>query len=125
MVFNGPIPPYNNLPIQANYYQPSQFFIASITLGQTTLVQTTVNHNYVIAQNCRIIIPQANGCLQISGQQGYVISIPQPNQVILSIDSSQNVNSFISTSLPQQPQILPIGDINCGAINSNGVNSNF
>jgi len=31
--YTGPIALYNNLPIEPQYYQPSQFFISDITLG--------------------------------------------------------------------------------------------
>ena len=117
--YAGPIPPYTNVPINAQYYQPSQFFISSITIGVTTLVTTTVNHNYVVSQQCRLIIPQANGCYQLNETQGYVTSVPNPNQVILSINSSQ-ANAFISTTQNNQPQILAIGDISFGATNSYG-----
>ena len=116
----GPIPPYANVPINAQYYQPSQFFISAITLGPTTLITTTVNHNYVISQQCRLIIPSINGPLQLNQQTGYVIQIPNPNQVVLNINSS-GLNLFQSSTYPTQPQIVAIGDINFGAINQNGL----
>jgi len=120
----GPTPPYTNPPIQPYFFQPNQFFISAITMGQTTIVTTTVNLNYVIGQSCRLLIPQANGCSQLSGIQGVVISVPNPNQVELTIDSSF-INPFLTTTLTQQPQIVAIGDFNSGSINSNGLNSIF
>lgn len=117
--YTGPIALYNNLPINANYYQPSQFFISTITKGSTTLVTTTADHNYVVGQLVRFIIPITNGIRQLNGQSGYVISIPSDTQVVVNIDSS-NYNSFQSSSQPTQPQILAIGDINSGSINSSG-----
>jgi len=42
-VLSPPIPPYQNLPIESQFYQPSQFFISAISLGTTTTVTTTVD----------------------------------------------------------------------------------
>jgi hypothetical protein len=117
--YPGPVPPYTNVPINAEYYQPSQFFISAITLGTTTLVTTTVNHNYVIGQLTRLWIPQFNGTRELNGQPGYVIGIPNPNQVILDIDSS-SYTLFQTSTYPTQPQIVAIGDINSGDINNSG-----
>lgn len=116
----GPIPPYSNLPINAQYYQPSQFFISMISLGQTTTVTTTVNHNYVIGQEVRLIIPKYFGCRQLNEQTGFVISIPALDQVVISIDSSENVDPFQSSNFTTQPQIIAIGDINNGIISKTG-----
>jgi len=119
----GPIALYNNLPIHTEYYTPQFFFISGITLGQTTLVTTTVNHDYVIGQECRLIIPPSNGCRQLNEVKGFVISIPQADQVLLTIDSSRNVDPFQTSSATTQPQILAIGDVNTGAINSGRTNN--
>lgn len=116
----GPIAPYSNVPINAQYYQPSKFFISDITLGQTTTVTTTEDNNYVIGQTCRLIIPYSSGCRQLNEVQGVVIDIPTSDEVILNIDSSQNVDPFTVSSSPTQPQILAIGDVNSGQINLNG-----
>jgi hypothetical protein len=115
----GPISLYNNLPINANFYEPSQFFISDITNGITTLVTTTVDHNYSIGQLCRLIIPIANVERQLNEQSGYVISIPADNQVILDINSV-GYDIFVTSSQPTQPQILAIGDGNSGNINASG-----
>ena len=119
-VISYPIPAYSNLPINAQYYQPSQFFISAVTLGTSTTVTTTVNNNYVIGQLVRLIIPPSFGCRQLNGATGYVLSIPNPNQVVLSINSSQNVDAFQSSPAITQPQILAIGDINTGVTSSTG-----
>lgn len=121
--YSGPIALGNNYPINANYYLPQVFFISAITLGQTTTVTTTQNNDYVIGQECRLIIPQSNGCRQLNEKTGIVISIPSPNQVVLNIDSSRNVDPFASSSSPTQPQILAIGDINQGQINTGRSNN--
>lgn len=124
-VISFPIPPYSNLPIEAQFYQPSRFVIEDIDLGQTTTVTTTEDMNYVIGQLVRLIIPPTFGCRQLNEQQGYVLSIPAPDQVVISIDSSINVDPFIASSATTQAQILAIGDINTGDTNSNGRRNNI
>lgn len=120
--FPGPIAPENNPPINPQYYQPSVFAITAITLGTTTTIMTLVNHNYVIGQLIRLIIPPTYGSFQLNERQGYVIAIPAANQVVVNIDSSLNVNAFIESPSygPTLPQILAIGDINSGPINNSG-----
>jgi hypothetical protein len=115
----GPIPPYSNPPIQPQNFNPSQFFISSISLGIQTTVTTTTNMNYVIGQLCRLVIPFFSGCRELNEQVGYVLSIPSPNQVVLDINSS-NATPFTTTTQPQQPQILAVGDTNNGIISSTG-----
>lgn len=125
-VISFPIPPYQNTPIQSQFYQPSRFVISAITLGPTTTITTSVNHNYVISQQIRLLIPAPFGASQLNEAQGYVISVPNPNQVVVSIDSSHNVNPFTSSTFKtSSPQILAIGDISFGQTNSNGINSNL
>ena len=117
----GPVPPYTNVQINAQYYIPSRFVISNITLGMTTIVTTTANTNYSIGQVVRLIIPTSWGCGKLNGAEGLVLSFPMPNQVELNINSSQNVDAFNSASiLTTQPQILAIGDINSGNINTTG-----
>lgn len=115
----GPIAPYSNVPINAQYYQPSQFFISAISLGITTTVTTTVNNNYVVGQECRLSIPPTFGTRQLNQQTGIVISLPAANQVQLNINST-GMDAFIAATDPTQAQILAIGDINSGVLNSNG-----
>lgn len=114
----GPIAPFNNLPIEPQNYQPRSFFISNIALGQSTTVTTTVNHDYIVGQQCRLIIPPVNGCRQLNEQVGFVTSIPASNQVVLSINSSVNVDSFVTSSAKTQPQILAVGDVNTGQTNT-------
>lgn len=125
-VISYPTPPYQNVPIEPQFYQPSRFVISGVLLGKTTIITTSVAHNYVIGQTVRLLIPAAFGCNQLNEMQGYVLSIPSSTQVELSINSILNVNPFISaTATTASPQILAIGDVNSGQINSNGVNSNL
>lgn len=122
-VISFPIPAYQNLPIEAQYYKPSRFVISAITLGQTTIVTTTIDMNYVIGQLVRFIIPPSFGTRQLNEQEGYVIAIPASNQVEVDI-SSAFMDNFISSSATTQAQILAIGDVNSGVTNSNGRTQN-
>lgn len=119
----GPIALYNNLPIEAQYYQPSRFVISGITLGLATTITTTVNNNYVIGQEVRLLIPSSFGSYQLNEQTGFIISIPAPNQFVLNIDSSMNVNAFISSSATTQAQCVAMGDVNTGQTNTGRTNN--
>jgi len=126
-MFNPPLPiyptsAYQNPPIEPQNYQPSQFFISAVSLGINTTVTTTVNHNYVIGQLVRLLIPYGYGCRQLNQQEGYVLSIPAANQVLISLDSSKNVDNFTNPGYRQQPQIVAVGDVNTGIISSIGTN---
>lgn len=118
----GPIPSYQNLPIEPQNYNPNRFIIASITFGKTTIVTATENMNYVVGQLTRLIIPTQCGCRQINEVKSYVISLPSLDSVELNLDTSLNVDPFIFINLGTQAQILPIGDVNMGIISSTGRN---
>ena len=119
-VISYPVPPYANVPIHAEFYQPRQFFITDIILGPTTLIQTALDMDYVIGQEIRLLIPPKFGTYQLNNALGYVIDIPALNQVIVEIISIENVDAFILATTPTQPQIFAIGDINSGIISSTG-----
>jgi hypothetical protein len=117
---SGPIAYLNNLPINPQWYSPRQQNILNITLGTSTTVTVTTNTEFVVGQNCRLLIPSPFGSKQLNGVQGNVISISSPTQIVLDIDSSRNVDPFIQTISTTLPQIIPIGDVNQGAINAKG-----
>jgi len=119
-VVSYPIPAYSNVPIEQQFYQPRFFFISTITLGATTIVTTTVDHDYVIGQQVRLIIPISSGCRQLNEQTGFVIDIPSSTQVTLNIFSLGG-DAFTASSAATQPQIIAIGDANTGQININGL----
>ncbi len=118
-IISFPIPAYANVPIQPQYYKPRFWFISTITNGQTTLVTTTTNQDFVIGQLVRFIIPQSFGIRQLNERQGYVLSIPSSTQVEVDIDSSF-MDAFTSSTATTQPQILPIGDVGNGQVNATG-----
>ena len=118
-IIPGPTPAYSNPPIEPQFYQPRQFFISTISLGSTTTVTTTTNHDYAVANLVRLLIPPANGCRQLNEVTGYVVSVPAANQIVLDIYSSGG-DAFVSTSGGTQPQTVAVGDISMGQINSSG-----
>ncbi len=85
----------------------------------TTLVATIGNHNFVLGQLVRILMPSIYNAPQFNEQEAYVISIPQPNEVTLLLDSSK-FNTFIANFFSEttQPQILAVGDANTGVTNT-------
>jgi hypothetical protein len=133
-VIQGPVAPYNNVAIEPQYFQPSRFPITAISYGTSTtftLGNSTNNvaPNYVIGQLVRVTMPSKYGARQLNEKTGYVTAIPTANQVTVTINST-SVDPFIPsptfTTFQQRtlPQMMAIGDINSGAINSNG-NLNF
>lgn len=119
-VLSYPIPAYSNVPIEPQFYQPSRFVISQIILGINTIVTTSINHNYVIGQLVRLIIPPNAGCRNLNESQGYVLSIPSPTQVLLSINSTDTDPFIVPSASSTQAQTLAIGEINSGQTNSNG-----
>lgn len=120
MSISGPIAPWSNAPINAQYYQPSDFFITAISNGPSTTITTSVNHNYIVGQLVRVVIPPAYKEYQLNGQIGYVILIPNPNQMVLNIDSS-TYDTFVAnpvTTNKTLPQTVAVGDVISGATNS-------
>jgi len=117
-VISYPVPAYANVPIESQFYIPSRFVISDISLGITTTVTTTVDHDYVIGQQVRLIIPPSYGTRQLNERTAYVLSIPTTTQVLLALNS-QFMDPFISSSATTKAQILAIGDVNQGQINAN------
>lgn len=123
-VISYPVPLYANVPIQPQFYQPRRFIIEDIDLGQTTTVTTTQDHDYVIGQQVRLLIPSSFGTYQLNEQTAFVIDIPALDQVVLDI-SSVGMDAFVLSNATTVAQILGIGDVNSGQINTNGRNSNL
>jgi hypothetical protein len=118
-VISYPIPLYANVPIKTTYYKPQRFVIEDVDLGAETTVTTTEDHDYVIGQEVRLLIPPSFGCRQLNGLSGIVLSIPADDQVVLNIYSLGGV-AYIASSATTQAQIIAIGDINSGYLNSSG-----
>jgi hypothetical protein len=71
------------------------------------------------------LISQLYGERRLNEQTGIVLSIPNPNQVVVGINSvSFDVFVANPTSGTTQPQIVAVGDLNSGPINSTGRTNN-
>lgn len=126
MATTGPIPIYNNPTPNPQYYKPWRFNISAITQGKTTLVTLVIPSvtvlNLSLRQLVRFIIPPTYGIRQLNEQTGYIIGITLPNQVTVDINSSF-FDPFIASSQPTPAQLVPVGDVNTGAINVTGAQS--
>jgi len=127
----GPIAPESNPPIEPQFFVPDNFVIIGISLGQTTTVTLAdtfygSSPNFVIGQQVRFVIPSFYGAAPLNGQTGLVVSLPSASQVTVAIDTSRDYNAFIPSPSygPTSPQLIPIGDVNTGTINSSGRTNN-
>ncbi len=118
-VISYPIPAYQNLPIEPQNYEPRRFVIDDITLGKTTFVTTATAMDYVVGQQVRLIIPPSFGCRQLNGQTAFVISVIDEFEIELDLYSAGG-DPYTASSATTQAQIIGIGNINQGAINSSG-----
>jgi hypothetical protein len=117
--FLGPVPPESNPPITPQYYSPQLQIITAISPGFTTTITMANDTEYVIGQQVRLVIPPFMGARELNQQTGIVIAIPAANQVTLNINSN-GITPFSPIASPVLPQIIPIGDVNTGAINAFG-----
>lgn len=117
----GPIAPENNPPINPQYYQPRVFNIANIVNGVTTLLTTTVPHDYVVGQNVRLLISLLYNATEFNEREATVVSIPTSSSMVLQLDS-RGFSAFVPNtgSNSTQPQVVAVGDYNSGVINANG-----
>jgi hypothetical protein len=94
--------------------------ISALSLGQSTTVTTIFDNDFVVGQLCRLLIPFSCGARQLNEQAGYITSLISSTQFVLNIDSSRNVNAFIATPTVGNtlPQVIPVGDVNTGQINT-------
>jgi hypothetical protein len=128
-VITFPTPPYSNPPIEPQFFQPKQFIVSAITLGPTTIITTILDMDYVIGQQIRLTIPSKYGAQLLNEQIGFVLSIPTSNSVEVDINSNGSdpfIPSpiFIGFESKTPPQIMAIGDVNSGQINTSGRTSN-
>jgi len=112
-------------------YFPGVSFISAITLGNTTTIDTTDAHNFVVGQEVAFRIPSQWGTVELnslpnilspgSPVYGYVIAVTDYNTVVVNINSSAFtpfvVNQTIA-SVPglSYPQIVAVGDVNTGGV---------
>lgn len=118
-------------------YQPGVDYISAITLGATTQIVTTTEHNMVQGQEVAFRIPAAYGTVQLNSLPnsiipgspiyGYIQQVIDAFTVIVNINSSVFTAFFTNqtfTSMVGQtfPQMLAVGDVNTGGIFYSGGN---
>ena len=111
-VISYPVPIYQNAAIQSSFYNPNVFEINAITLGFTT------DHNFVVGQEVKVLIPDNFGTRGLNQKKGYVISLPETDQITIT-RSSIGMDAFILASDTTRPQVVAVGDINSGTTNTN------
>lgn len=119
-IISGPVPPYSNPPIKPEYYTPRVNTITALTLGLSTTITMASNNEYEIGQLVRLLIPTGWGSTQLNEKTGYVTQINSATEIVVDIPSNQNVDAFTTGPSTSIPQILGIGDLNNGQINSFG-----
>lgn len=118
-------------------YAPGVSVISDITLGATTIVDTTCAHNFVVGQEVAIRVPTVRGAPTVWGTTelnslpnnttpgspvyGYVIAVTDYNTVVVNINST-NFTAF-NQNLPfanvpgaTPAQIVAVGDVNTGGV---------
>jgi hypothetical protein len=102
----------------APIFYPSNRIITKVAIGATTLVTLSVDHNYVVGQVLRFIVPEAFGATQLNGLTGTITHINQTDG--LSTNTVRvNINSaaFTPFAFPATAslgeftpaQVIPVG----------------
>jgi len=110
-------------------YFPGVATISNITLGNTTTIDTTDAHNFVVGQEVAFRIPNQWGTVELNSLPnslipaaplyGYVIAVTDYNTVVVNINSSAFTPFVMNqtvASVPglSYPEILAVGDVNSG-----------
>ncbi len=110
-------------------YFPGIATISGITLGNTTTIDTTDAHNFVVGQEVAFRIPSQWGTVELnslpntlipgSPVYGYVIAVTDYNTVVVNINSSAYTPFTVNPTVAQvpglsYPEIVAVGDVNTG-----------
>ena len=106
-------------------YEPANEDITDITQASQALVTISVDHSFVIGNQVQFLIPPEWGMYQISGLKGFVISIPQSDQISVDIDT-RAFDAFVTPTPPMfvvidNAQVASVGDSNFGSLSPGGV----
>ena len=121
-IFVGPIAPERNPPIQPQDYKPKVFVIDQIVPinDEFTGVVTDIDNDFVVGQIIRFVIPKRDGMQPLNGQEAVVAYIFTPTVFIAEINALHFDSFNPLGNLTQDAFVIPVGDINTGAINSSG-----
>lgn len=104
-IVTSPFPPFQNLPIESDFYEPNFFIISAITLGLTTTVTTSVDHNFSVGQIIRFRVPNRYKTRELDEKEAIIFSIPSSTELVCNIES----NSF--TPFVSSPYVSNITNI--------------
>ena len=109
-------------------YLPNDNFISALTLGATTTVSTTAQHQMQVGQEVAFRIPAAWGTIQLNSLPnliipgspiyGYVVSVTDVQNYVVNINSTGytafNSNQPFASSGRTFSQVVAVGDVNSG-----------
>jgi len=106
-------------------YTPAIQELDDISQSNPALVTTVDEHDYVINQQVQFFIPPQWGMRQLNQLKGYILTIPNPDEFTVGIDTSQ-FDAFVIPSPPafvviDPAQVVGIGDANFGQSSPGGV----
>jgi len=110
---------WREIPTPPLYAPRRKFVVNVVSSGVTTVVTTSVTHQYTVGEEVRMYVPSAaNGMVQIDGLQGTVLSVDLTNNTFtLDIDSS-SFTAFawpLTASFPYTPaQCMAFGSVAAG-----------
>lgn len=124
----NPFNRYNLGEFNSGTYIPTIVDIAAVSQTNPALVTTTINHTFVIGQQVQFFIPQQWGMRQLNVLKGYVLTIPNPNQFTVNIDTLV-FDAFVTPTPPpliviDPAQVAGIGDQNTGTSSPGGIPAN-
>ena len=113
------------------YFVPPSLWITAIaSVGITSVVTLSVQHNYKVGQEIRMVVPAAFGMIQMDGLLGTIIAVDTAtgnthNTITLNIDSSSFTafafpTSAVAAAGVSPAKIVPVGEnINAALSNPN------
>lgn len=106
-------------------YTPALHNINAISQSNPCLVETVDDHDYVINQEVQFFIPPQWGMRQLNQLKGYILTIPNPDEFTVNIDTSQFDAFVIPTPAAfvviDDAVVVGIGDANYGQSSPGGV----
>lgn len=86
-IVTSPFPPYQNFPIDSDFYVPNFFIVSTITVGQTTTITTTATNNFVAGQIIRFQIPSRYRTRELNEKEAIILSISSDTEFVCDIES--------------------------------------
>lgn len=92
--------------------------------GFETLVTTSIDHMFSIGNLVSFVIPPQYGMRKLNRLKGYITEIPEADQILVAVDTSNFDPFVIPTVTPpaviDPAQVQPVGDANTGYQSSTG-----